>query len=149
MKNEKHTQMVDDTDTVTQTNIDEYPVQCIDEECNFKWNFGSFTLSFLFSMGTGVWWTLIPTCFALLPMIPYVGIFAWIGYIVSSIVMGFKGPRMAWKAGNFKNEREFNAVMKSWNYAGIAATTVKATIFLYAILCNNQYDFILCNKINF
>ena len=70
-----------------------------------KWNWGAFFMPLPFGFANHAYLTF-------LTLIPLVG---WIFYFVS----GFCGSEWAYNSGKFNSDEEFNAVMNSWNRAGI------------------------------
>lgn len=107
---------------------EEFEVEVQNEEPNFNWNFGGFALSFYFAFGTGVWTALVPTILMAFAWIPFVGGLLSIISLICSIITGKKGAVWAWNTGRFETVKEFNAVMRTWNRAGIAAFVCQCVV---------------------
>lgn len=90
-------------------------------EPNLKFNWGAFLMTLPFGFANKAW-----MCF--LSLIPGIG-------FIFSIIAGFCGARWAYESGEFATVEEFNAVMKSWNRAGLFSLIVTAAILvLYFVL---------------
>lgn len=69
-----------------------------------RWNWGAFFLNW-------VWGIFNKSYFALLALIPYLG-------IIWAFVCGLKGNEWAWENNNWKDIEQFNAVQKKWALYG-------------------------------
>lgn len=90
-----------------------------------KWNWGAFMATVFWGIGNR-------TYISLLALIPFVN-------LVWCFVMGWKGNKWAWEAGNFKNTKEdiekFEAIQATWSRAGwIMFLVLLAVIVFYMIL---------------
>jgi hypothetical protein len=81
-----------------------------------KWNWGAFTLNWLWGCGNGAF-------LALLCLIPVFN-FVW------AFVCGARGNVWAWKSGKFKDLDAFLATQRTWNIAGI----ILFCIFVFSVL---------------
>lgn len=86
-------------------------------EPNFKFNWGAFLMTLPFGFANKAW-----MCF--LSLIPGLG-------FIFQIVAGICGAKWAYESGEFATVEEFNAVMKSWNRAGLWTLIVLA---IYIVL---------------
>lgn len=88
-------------------------------EPNFKFNWGAFLMTLPFGFANKAW-----LCF--LSLIPGLG-------LIFSIVAGFCGAKWAYESGEFATVEEFNAVMKSWNRAGLFSLIITAIVIVLYI----------------
>lgn len=87
-------------------------------EPRLKFNWGALMFAPIFGIANKAW-------LCLLSLVPGIG-------FIFSIVSGFCAPKWAYDSGEFQTVEEFNAVMKSWNRAGVAsAIATGAFILLY------------------
>ena len=89
-------------------------------EPNLKFNWGAFLMTLPFGFANKAW-----LCF--LSLIPGIG-------FIFSIIAGFCGARWAYESGEFATVEEFNAVMKSWNRAGIWTLIVTGVVIALYLL---------------
>lgn len=84
-----------------------------------KWNWGAFMLNFPFAIGTYSY-------LCLLSLVPFLNII-WV------FVSGARGSRWALDSGKYKNYEEFNAVMSSWNRAGLISFIIALIVILILV----------------
>ena len=94
-----------------------------------KWNWGAFSLSWIWGIFNGLYWPLIIIA---LNFIPYIG-FIFSLYIC--IKLGIRGNKLAWRLAkqNAVSENDFVCIQKRWNYAGLSFIiifVICATTFL-------------------
>lgn len=89
-------------------------------EPKLGWNFGAFIFQPWFAIATNSW-------LGLLCLIPTFG-------VIWTFVCGAMGARWAWESGKFKNAKTFNAVMSSWNRAGLVASIIVGGFLLLVII---------------
>ena len=87
-----------------------------------KWNWGAFSYGWI--------WGAANKCYiALLQLIPV----PFVSLIVS-ILLGIYGNRWAYKQGDVKDVRTFQAIQKTWNIAGLICFILQAAAVLSLIL---------------
>ena len=91
-----------------------------------KFNWGAFLLSWIWGIGNKTWIALIAP---LLPLIPFVGAFAALGF---NIWLGIKGNEFAWKNKKFDTVEKFHENQKIWAIVGIVLFIIG--VILYAII---------------
>jgi hypothetical protein len=72
-----------------------------------RWNWGAFTLNWVWGLGNGVY-------IALLMFVPGVN-------LVMPFVLGARGNEWAWQKGDWKDEAEFLHAQKIWSRVGVGA----------------------------
>ncbi len=88
-----------------------------DELRHFNW--GAFLLSWVWAVNNKVWIGLIILVISLLSMISSVSsIFSLLAF-VGSLILGFKGNRLAWRYRKFENLDQFKLVQKAWARWGV------------------------------
>lgn len=98
-----------------------------EEKPKLGWNWGAFMHPILFGFANKAY-----LCF--LTLIPVIGVF-W------QIICGIKGAD--WASKNFNGTKEFNAVMNSWNRAGLLSFIVFVIgIVLYVLLIGSVYGIV-------
>jgi zinc-ribbon domain len=86
------------------------------------WNWGAFLLSWIWSIGNGVW-------IGLLALIPYVG-------FIMAIVLGVKGNEWAWKQKQWKSVEDFKKTQSTWTkwavgfYVSLIAIGILAAVLI-------------------
>jgi uncharacterized membrane protein YeaQ/YmgE (transglycosylase-associated protein family) len=76
------------------------------------WSWGAFLLSWIWSLGNGVW-------MGLLALVPYVG-------FLMAIYLGIRGREHAWQSKRWESLEHFNRVQRSWSKWGIVFVVVAA-----------------------
>lgn len=94
-----------------------------------KWNWGAFTLNWLWGVCNGVYWTL---AIILVNLIPYIGLFAT---LVICIILGINGNQMAWKAkqGTMSIE-SFLATQRKWNTVGLWIFWIMVALIILGVI---------------
>jgi hypothetical protein len=97
------------------------------------WNWGAFSLSWLWGICNGIYWPLV---IIVCNFIPYVG--PVIGLCIC-IYLGLKGNKLAWDVAINKNVdiSKFTESQDKWNMAGIIVLSISIIILLGRIM----YDF--------
>jgi len=87
---------------------------------NLGWNWGAFMYNYLFGFANHAYLTFL----IFIPMLNIIWIF----------VSGAMGASWAWNSGKFKNAETFNAVMESWNRAGLLMLIVTAVTMVLTFI---------------
>lgn len=90
------------------------------DKAKLGWNWGAFMFPMQFGIGTKTYRCL----FALIPVLNIIWIF----------VSGFKGSEWAFESGEYGSVKEYNAVMSSWNRAGLVTFIVLLAIVALAFI---------------
>lgn len=82
-----------------------------------KWNWGAFTLSWLWALCNGVYWPLI---IIFINFIPFVGAVISLGIC---FFLGFRGNNIAWNVAKQKNTsiEQFASNQRIWNVIGLVS----------------------------
>ena len=99
------------------------------------WNWGAFSLSWIWGVCNGIYWPLIIIAFN---FVPYVGPFVWLAI---SIYLGIYGNTIAWNIEKklYSDHRNFTSIQAKWNLAGVIVFIVVLILLigkLYVSLCN-------------
>lgn len=84
------------------------------------WNWGAFMFTFVWGIANGCWQPFL--------------VFVPLLNIIWPFVCGFKGHTWAMKSGTWRTVEEYNAVMKSWNRAGLANFIVCIVLCLISFI---------------
>lgn len=90
------------------------------EQPQFGWNWGAFSLPFIWGLANGCIWQ------AVLTLIPYFN-------LIWRFVMGARANDWAWKEGGWGSAERFNKVQKGWNIAGTVYLCVIGIVLLIAV----------------
>lgn len=79
------------------------------------WNWGAFSLSWIWGVFNGIYWPLIIIAFN---FVPYVGPFVW---FIISLYLGVNGNKLAWNIvkKSYSDFHKFTMVQAKWNLVGI------------------------------
>jgi hypothetical protein len=91
-----------------------------------KWNWGAFSLSWVWGICNGIYWPIIIIAFN---FVPYIGPFVW---LVISIYLGIYGNKLAWSIEKKLDSDylKFTSIQAKWNLAGIIVFIVVLIFFL-------------------
>ncbi|MBQ7256303.1 MAG: ribonuclease G [Abditibacteriota bacterium] len=99
------------------------------------WNWGAFALTFFWGIANQTYW-------ALLCLVPYVG-------IVASIYYGIYGNAWAWKSGRFRTPQECMECQKIWNKWGLVLFIVGIGLsFVFSIIFCLVYLFLMSKTLS-
>lgn len=94
------------------------------------WNWGAFTLSWIWGVCNGIYWPLI---MIVCNFIPYIGVLCSLGICV---YLGFKGNEMAWTNAKKKGSSvySFESTQGTWNMVGLILFALSILLSLLYVL---------------
>ncbi|MDO8513880.1 MAG: hypothetical protein Q7S37_05240 [bacterium] len=127
-----------------------------------RWNWGAFSLTWIWSIGNRVWIGLFaligPLSLAITVILGIIGINgsvqAWsIAYqicvilltligpmtLVVAIILGIKGNEWAWKNRKFENVEQFKAVQQSWTKWGVVVFILSIIIVVGLVILGTYW----------
>lgn len=100
-----------------------------------EWNWGAFTLTWIWSIANGIYWPLVLIAIGFLSVIAdseFMNILAGIAGLVISIILGVNGNRWAWEEKYWESADAFCRTQYKWNLAGLYIFII-GCIFVAAI----------------
>ena len=76
-----------------------------------RWNWGAFFLSWIWCVRNKISWWLTAICF-ILWLLP-------ITNLITSLILGYMGTKLAWENGRWKDWENFQTVQREWNLFGL------------------------------
>ncbi len=97
----------------------------VPKEISGKFNWGAFTLTWIWGIGNKSYITFTIFASALLAIIPIIGMLGPLGF---SIWFGIKGNTWAWQNKRFPNIKSFHENQKKWAIIGISIYIISSIL---------------------